>query len=348
MMIWRHFTVIVWLAAVAAFGVDARAADEDFSKLELRVSDRTVEPLIKVDKLWEDYCLGYCQVIRTGQLWRMWYSSFDHKYKNDADCFLCYATSPDGEHWEKPELGLVDYQGSKENNVLSHAGVVGATIFLDRDAPVGERYKMVFTKFVNNRWPVFGGTSPDALHWTFGETPLLDFNSDTQQSCFRDDFGFRLYVRMWSGEKDFTGSRIVGESFSSAFGQFPAPQTILATDEQDPKNMQFYNSAVTKLANGTYLMLPSGFFKGEDVSRVYAAVSRDGVKFERVGPRPLLDLGKGFDRKALYVAPGGVPTGRSGEYWFYYVGSAAPHDAPSSKEDKQAGGIGRFRLTIRN
>ena len=77
-----------------------------------------------------------------------------------------------------------------------------------------------------------------------------------------------------------------------------------------------------------------------------SAFSRDGVTFERVGPRPLLDLGKGFDRKAIYVAPGAVPTGRAGEYRFCMLGSAASHDVPSSKEDKRAGGIGRFRLTI--
>ena len=50
------------------------------------------------------------------------------------------------------------------------------------------------------------------------------------------------------------------------FGKFPAPRPILEADEQDPKNMQFYNSAVTKVRDGLYLMLPSGFYKGEDVS----------------------------------------------------------------------------------
>ena len=75
-------------------------------------------------------------------------------------------------------------------------------------------------------------------------------------------------------------------------------------------------------------------------------ISRDGVTFQRVGPRPLLDLGQGFDRKALYVAPGAVPTDKVGRVLGLLRGSAASHDAPSSKEDKRAGGIGRFRLTI--
>ena len=36
--------------------------------------------------------------------------------------FFCYAESDDGVHWRRPELGLVEFQGSKKNNILwSHA-----------------------------------------------------------------------------------------------------------------------------------------------------------------------------------------------------------------------------------
>lgn len=335
-----------FVAAVLGCLETALADDKPIAAPRLKASERTTEPLIKVDKPWEDYCLGYCQVIRTGEQWRMWYASFDHKYQNDADCYLCYATSSDGVHWDKPELGLVEYEGSKQNNILLHAGVVGASVFEDQLAPPAERFKMAFVKFVDNRWPVFGGTSPDGIHWTLGDRPLLIYNSDTQQTCFRDGDGYRLYVRMWDGHKDFEGNRIVGQSYSRTFGDFPDPQPILGPDEQDPPNMQFYNSSVTKVHDGLYLALPSGFYKGEDVSRVHAAFSHDGEHFQRFGARPLLDLGPGFDHKALYCAPGAVPAGKPGEYWVYYIGSAANHDQPSSPEAKHAGGIGRFRLTI--
>ena len=35
-------------------------------------------------------------------------------------------------------------------------------------------------------------------------------NSDTQNVCIRDGNVYRLYVRMWSGPKPFSGQRIVG------------------------------------------------------------------------------------------------------------------------------------------
>jgi hypothetical protein len=49
---------------------------------------------------------------------------------------------------------------------------------------------------------------------------------------------------------------------------------------------------------------------------------------------------------ALYVAPAAVAAEESGQYWMYYIGSAAGHDKSSPKSLKHAGGIGRFLITF--
>src|SRR4051812_40768456 len=86
----------------------AFAADAPGEKMPaFEVLQRTTEPLIKSDKPWEDYEVGYCQVMHIGDDWHMWYDAYDHNYKNDADGHLCYAKSRDGVTWEKPRLGLV-------------------------------------------------------------------------------------------------------------------------------------------------------------------------------------------------------------------------------------------------
>jgi hypothetical protein len=56
---------------------------------------------------------------------RAWYSTMHHfRYTQNIfreNTYLCYATSKDGIHWEKPELGLIDYRGTKTNNIVFEA-----------------------------------------------------------------------------------------------------------------------------------------------------------------------------------------------------------------------------------
>jgi hypothetical protein len=93
-------------------------------------------------------------------------------------------------------------------------------------------------------------------------------------------------------------------------------------------------------------MLPSGFTTGDGAVRVYAAFSRDGREFHRVGRMPLLDLGTGFDSRCLYIGPGAVPGKEAGTYWFYYLGTAVTHDANLPAKVNSEGGIGRFLLRV--
>ena len=108
--------------------------------------------------------------------------------------------------------------------------------------------------------------------------------------------------------------------------------------------MHFYNSATTKLKDNLYLMFPSGYFTKDGTVLVYAAFSRDGKQFRRLGHTPLLGLGKGFDKKCIYVSAGAIPGEKSGTYWIYYGGTAVSHDDPLPRHND--GGIGRFLLNV--
>ena len=158
----------------------------------------------------------------------------------------------------KPELGLIDYAGSKQNNLVLGKDSHGACVFLDPGAVAAERYKIAYVRLVNKRWLVFGGTSADGIHWTRGDKPILDRNSDTQQSCFRDGDRYRLYVRMWTGPKTFTGKRMIGFCESKTFSDFGEPVKILETDADDPPTLQFYNPAVSKAAREFVCDVPVG------------------------------------------------------------------------------------------
>jgi hypothetical protein len=187
--------------------------------------------------------------------------------------------------------------------------------------------------------------SPDGIHWEWSERPLFRWNSDTANVCFRDGDIYRLYARMWTSPP-FGGMRVVGYSESKAFGDFPAPKVILAPDQQDAQDLHFYSSAATKLSNRLYLLPFSAFTTGDGCVRVHAAYSRDGKTIKRLGREPLVGLGKGFDSKGLYVGPGMVPGERPSTYWFYYLGTAVPHDETLPKKVIRDGGVGRFLLRV--
>jgi hypothetical protein len=311
----------------------------------LTVLERTTAPLLKADRPWEDASIGVDQVLRIKDLWHLWYVSFDHNSKNDNDCYLCYARSKDGVHWEKPSLGIYSYNGNTDNNILMFGFNLCSFIF-DEEAPPEQRFRAVGARQHGvgyGPWWVYGATSQDGILWKALDEPLLKKNSDTGNICIHDGDIYRLYVRMWSGG-DFKGNRVIGYTESPTFGNFPDPVVILSADKDDQGDPQFYNSATTKLKDDLYLMFPSGLYMKDGSVVVFAAFSHDGKQYYRLGRTPLLGLGKGFDKMGIYVSAGAIPGEKPGTYWIYYGGTEMSHEDPTPRH--YDGGLGRFLLNV--
>ncbi len=309
----------------------------------IAVSDRTEKPLFQASAPWEDFCISYCRVLREGKSWRMWYIAYDHGYKSDDDYFVCYATSKDGVVWDRPKLGIVEYKGSKDNNIIAR-GEFGNAVFVDAQSPASERYKVVYIKPHGDEWWIYGGVSADGIHWKKIDEPLLKKNSDTDNVCIADNGVYRLYVRMWT-EGLYKGKRAVGYTQSNKFGGFPDPQIVLQPNQGDPPDAHYYNSAATKLREGLFVMVPSIFTSSDGHVRPSLFLSNNGVNFFRVSAGPVVGLGTKWDSVSMYVAPG-VASDAADEYWFYYVGSDVKHDENTPKTTHFAGGIGRFKLKV--
>jgi beta-glucanase (GH16 family) len=327
------------------------AADDASSRAPaFRIRDRSVEPLLSADKPWESMSISGGTVIREGNRWRMWYGGYDRNYKMDDDACLCYAESPDGLRWTKPDLGLVEYQGSRHNNILVSGPRVGgfafSYVFIDPGAGAAEKYKMIWQRFNREKtsWWVYGGVSADGMHWTLLPQPLSRRNSDTSTPCIPDGGKYRLYTRLWDGG-NFSGSRVVGYTESDHFGDFPEPVQIFSHDGQDPPGMQFYSNAATKLRDRLYVMLPAAFYTKNQTVRSHLAWSRDGVHFTRFGRQPLVDVGTKFDSMGVYVMAGAMPGDAPNTWWFYYFGTKMEHDCKPA-DVKNEGGIGRFLLVV--
>ena len=102
------------------------------------------EPVIEKDFPWEEGHVGGATVAYDGEQYRMWYTCDDASiigaYGTASNAKKhAYAESDDGISWTKPFLGQVEFEGSKENNLLDpNPGVVG--IDKNPDAKKEERY----------------------------------------------------------------------------------------------------------------------------------------------------------------------------------------------------------------
>ena len=101
----------------------------------------------------DEVLLYYGTVIRINDTFHMWYTGnygplLDHIGYELTYCYLCYATSKDGVTWEKPSLGLVEYKGSKQNNIcdLPEPALwsTAAVLYDPEDPDPNRRFKIAY------------------------------------------------------------------------------------------------------------------------------------------------------------------------------------------------------------
>jgi hypothetical protein len=118
----------------------------------------------------------YGSVIHDQGRYRMWYVAFDDDRDNPVPSSRwrpAYAESTDGLVWTKPELGLVNYRGSKANNLLNMGGESWGVINLkvlkdDADPDPSRRYKMtthVYYRHNTRLGTLLPFVSADGLSW---------------------------------------------------------------------------------------------------------------------------------------------------------------------------------------
>ena len=95
---------------------------------------------------------------------------------------VLYATSADGIHWEKPNLGRHEFDGSRDNNILffdKHS----PTVIVDADAAPDQRYKMACWNW--ERITVATGSRIRLMDWTGASTRATPSSWTTTKSWKR-------------------------------------------------------------------------------------------------------------------------------------------------------------------
>jgi hypothetical protein len=214
--------------ALAAGGSAPAGARRIDSRLEMFVDGYLIERLegganlklhaprfqgvaVSFDNPWEGPCTGFATVIKDGGLYRMYYVGIPFRvYSDNKDTTFCCAESRDGINWVKPKLGLVDYNGSKENNILlawdpKEGYVHNLSPFLDTRPGVApaERFKAVGSG--SNGWPertLYTLVSPDGIHWkkkgVSKKFPLGRFDTQNVAFWWEPERCYVLYCREYA------------------------------------------------------------------------------------------------------------------------------------------------------
>ncbi len=296
------------------------------------------EPWLKPEKPWESGGVGLEAVIQDGNLYRVWYgcgSAGRDKVvilpngrkklgSEEGSAGLCYAESKDGFQWKRPSLGIVEFQGSKENNIVTEDPLIrGGTIFLDPLAGPEERYKLVantdlrqFDPAAKNVSPVLGGAvSPDGIHWRKLPEPLWSqsFNNDGSPIVYHDT-QTGLYVLFTRA--NYPRRRSIARAQTDDFRRWPHPEIILTPGPDEDPSDDFYTNPYLQYpgaVNG-HLMLVSTYHRDTSLVDLRLASSMDGAAWNWLSPRTVVKLGKpgAWDGGSLYAVPNMVrlPDGR--------------------------------------
>ena len=92
-----------------------------------------------------------------------------------------FATSRDGVHWDRPNLGVVHFDGDLKNNIM--LDFHGVSVFLDEDEPdPNQRYKAI--GFMRRFHEIRMCFSPDGIHWTAPQFATDRGNEGAFNACY--------------------------------------------------------------------------------------------------------------------------------------------------------------------
>ncbi|MHC4176086.1 MAG: hypothetical protein ACYSWU_01180, partial [Planctomycetota bacterium] len=201
----RVTCAVVTCAVVACALVNAAEPIDVGSRLELMVDDYLIEEMtgaaltlhrpvprevaIVFDKPWEGNTSAYHTVFQDGELFRMYYrgSHYDEKTRKGRGERVCYAESRDGIRWTKPELGLVEFAGSKKNNII-WSGIGSHDFAPMKDANPDCRPEQRYKALARGEGGLYAFKSADAIRWSLiSDKPVITKGAfDSQNLAFWD------------------------------------------------------------------------------------------------------------------------------------------------------------------
>ena len=317
---------------------------------------RKTEPVLTPGQAKEIFLFGGT-LIHEGGRYRLWYDCWPQEGFGWPNMGMFnhvrYAESDNAVDWTLPSLGIIERDGTKDNNIVlgpsltPETGYHGGCVFRDPSAPPAERYKAFYLGLVtpealekyrrerpgeidalSDAQGMWGAVSPDGLHWTPLPDPLVMQSSDTHNVCEYDvELGqYVAYCRTW-----FFHRRSIGRMASGDFRRLPLPEELFWPDASMKPYETWYANAKTLVPGTTdyHVMFPMRWSLPEDKFDFHLASSPDNIVWNFVPGGPVCEPGDPGTWDGGVVAPGlgmvELPGDRVG---ILMAGSPVPHKHP--------------------
>ena len=246
------------------------------------------EVVLEWNKPWEGPYSLYVTVLHDGEKIRAYYRAWPNLKTQDC---CAVAESQDGVHFTRPNLGLFEWEGSKENNICYMGpGGHNFTPFLDANpnTPPDQKWKAVASAGPKASLVPF--VSADGYRWKrLRDEPIITKGAFDSQNLAYWNAAIGKYVEFHRGFRD--GVRDIMTSTSEDFLNWTEPEWL---DYGNARREHLYTNAITTYfrAPHIYLGFPCRFVpsrkkisshKEQGVNDGLLMSSRDGRHFERWG-----------------------------------------------------------------
>jgi len=303
------------------------------------------QPVLTADKPWERtdidrriYVYGTVLPQEDGSGYRMWYMRFPD--------VLHYALSEDGVHWERPNLGLAEFDGSTDNNRLGFRMHSPSIVRDPNPDDPGKLYKMLGYYNHEGTRGYCVAYSADGLRWNrYEKNPVLP-SGDTCTLAYDPETDEFLAFHKRNAQIRGEMRRLVYLAVSKDMQTWSEPKLVMAPDEIDDAqtkaeggiNSQFYNMSAFRygsqwlglVTHFRYMGAPpeegpqqSGHDGPIDVQLVH---SRDGRSWKRLEDRsPVIPNGPHAYDAGCILGVTNTPVVTDDEVWTYYTAITTTH-----------------------
>jgi len=276
-------------------------------------------PVFYFDKPWEGPFCGYSTIIKDKTIFRVYYRGLPSAGKDGSNLeTTCIAESKDGIHWEKPELGIYQINGTLKNNViLANEAPASHNFcpFLDTNPNIDpeQRYKALAGEEPGG---LVAFVSPDGIHWKKLKDQAVFkkgiFDSQNVSFWSESEKCYLCYFRSYTGG-GYKGFRSVSRTTSADFVNWTDPVVMtfgdtpsehLYTQQTSPyfRAPHIYVAIGGRLMPGRQILteeqarklnVDPGYFK--DCSDAYLMTTRGGNIYARTFMEAFIRPGIGLD-----------------------------------------------------